>query len=492
MADKTKDELNAGQRAGTAFAAGQAGAAAAAPEAAGTEAMRLGMQALLEGAKKVGHRSIKQAKGNLFEYIESAKLNAALAESGSTYRSVVTEAVGDSHAAADIKIHHQVTKNVTKEVQAKAGSASYVANVRNGLADEKYSGMGRLTSADRIERVREVTERRAKSKSIYADQYKDSAKNLSGEHTYDGHTSGGTTLDEAREAVESPRRFALKMEAKAVGKQAAKAGLAGMATGGLLGGAMSTVKNCYAVKRGQKSSRAAAFSIAVDTSKSAAKGGSVAATGSGVSFVATKIATRASHSGVKVGLKTLSKSNVATGIAAGTIEILIASYGLAKGDITAEQFTQRIGQTGASTLSSLYAGAAAGSLFGPPGAIIGSVAGYMVATQTYQSCIAILQEADLAEEQAERVVQLAHEAIEQLEAQRSEFEEHADKVLGDRREEIERWLNVVDASSLGDDHALGVEALAELAGAFGHTLQLEQFEEFDAFMLASDSGPLVL
>ena len=140
----------------------------------------------------------------------------------------------------------------------------------------------------------------------------------------------------------------------------------------------------------------------------------------------------------------------------------------------------------------MYTGAAAGSVFCPPGAIVGSIVGYIVANQTYDSCVAILREARLAEEEAAIVIRLCYEAIEIMEEQRQAFEEHVDTVLAARRHEAEQCFAVLDAASLQDDPAMIIEALADLAATFGHSLKFARFEDFDAFMLDPNSGPLIL
>lgn len=488
------------ERATAGFAGGQAGAVASASEAAGAEAMRTGMDELRSAAADLGKRGVEQAKGNLFEYVETTKLNAELAESDSIFRAIVSAADGRPHAPSDIDIYHRATGEIVEEVQAKAGSASYVANVRDGLSNEKYQGMQRLTAVDMEPAVRAKLEQRMKSEGIYSDQYRDTLDNLTGELECDGARSGGTTLEEAREAVRNPKTYALKMEMKAVGRQAAKAGAAGAATGGVLGGGIAACKNAYAVYSGDMTKQEAAVSTAKEAGKSAAKGGTVAASGSMVSHIAAKGAEKVGHQGVKCGMKTLSKNNVATAVASALVEIGGATYELGKGQITAEQYVQRIGRTGTATLSGMYTGAAVGTTVGAVagpagmaiGSVVGSVAGYMTATLTYESVIGIFQEADLAEEEAERLMELACEAVHQMELQRREFEAQLDTNLADMCDEVHRCFDVVDAITLENDHSATVGALTTLAGVFGKSLQFERFEDFDSFMMDPNSGPLVL
>ena len=73
----------------------------------------------------------------------------------------------------------------------------------------------------------------------------------------------------------------------------------------------------------------------------------------------------------KGGLATFTQSNVATASAAALIEVGTTVHAYARGELSGAEAAERIGRTGTSTVSGLYAGAAAGMLLGPVGAPLG-------------------------------------------------------------------------------------------------------------------------
>lgn len=491
---------NDSQSSAAGFAGGQAGAAASVSEAAGTEAMREGMEALRKAAQNAGERGVEQAKGNLFEYIETAKLNEELARDGSVFRAIVTAAKDQPHAPSDIDIYNQMTGEVVEEAQAKIGGVSYVANVRDGLSNEKYAGMQRVTASDVAPDVRETLRARLKNAGIYSENYEDTLENLESELRFRDSSSGGTPIDEAREAAEEPNRYAAKMEGKAVGRQAGKAGATGALVGGAVGAGVAVFKNGIGVYNGELTKEEAVKLTAKETGKSAARGGAAGAGGSVLSHAAAKSAGQVGNTGIACGLQTVSKSNVATAIASALVDVGCATYQFGTGNMSAEQYVQRLGRTGTATMSSMYVGAsmgaAAGAIAGPPGAVVGSltgsIVGYMTATLTYESVIGVFQEAEQAQEEAERFARIACDAIQQMEAQRREFEEVLDEALKEKGQEIDRCFDIVEAITLENDHAATVGAICELAGVFGKTLKFERFQDFDTFMLDPESGPLVI
>lgn len=83
------------------------------------------------------------AKGNLFEYIESAKFNRNASTVGSELRAVITDSVGRPHDAADIEILKN--EKVVRQVQAKFSDAKFASSDSIYMQrKDKYAGMQRL------------------------------------------------------------------------------------------------------------------------------------------------------------------------------------------------------------------------------------------------------------------------------------------------------------------------------------------------------------
>jgi hypothetical protein len=462
-----------------ALGAGVAGALGAAADAAATDEAVRGMDALRDVAERLARVGVEQKKGNLFEYIEATRFNVDAARRGVDARAVVTADVGRPHDPADIELVDGVGR-VLRKVQAKA-SKSTTAEVRM-LSESKYDGMDKLVPSDHAETVRRkaalLAERGTRAGPSRA-SLRDTADRATGQLRHGGASSGGTTLDETYQAAEHPQRTSLQLELRSVAQEAAvTAGQAALA-GAVMGGALSVVRETWAVTQGDRDKAEAVGNVAKATAKSSLRSGLVGATSAAVRY-----------GGVKAGVGALTKSNVATASAAALIDVGVTVYAFARGEVAGDVAAERIGRTGCSTLSGVYAGAAAGAVFGPAGAVAGSVVGYMLAGAVYQSCLATLRSGRLAEEEAARVVALCDEAIAALAAERERFEAAVQAHVAANRAALGAHLGALDAALEADDPAAAVVAMADLSSDLGHELKLVGFEEFDRFMTEED-GPLV-
>jgi hypothetical protein len=460
--------------------AGLAGAAAAAREAAAADAMIKGMDLLRRAADSQVKPEILQ--GNLFEYIEAAKFNVDAALKGSDLHAAVTAAEGQPTAAADLVIRRG--SKVVQEVQAKSyrvEDQGDLARLTRALSRKEYDNMQKVTTLEQAEQVRDLAAKRgAMDGSLDQAHYQDTARNVTGQTHYGQVSSGGTSYRESRFAAEHPRLYAAGKEIGQKAIEAGKAGLVAAGTGALVGGAISLVQNSIAVSQGAMSAEEALRNTVTDAVRAGLRGGATGATGAVVRYGAQK-----------AGLQALSKSNVATAVAAGLIEAGVTVYRYAKGEITGEEAVEQMGQTGATTISSIYAGAVAGLAFGPVGAVVGSVAGYLLASNVYQSCVAILQNARLAEAEAARVERLCAEAVVAMQAQRAEFERLLQERLQERAVAFRGCFRALDDSLAAADPAGSSKALADLCALVGVEFQFSTFAEFDAFMTDGDE-PLKL
>lgn len=456
---------------GSRHASGQVGAEAAKPHAEATETMHRGMEAFLEKASATRSVDVGKKKGNLFEYIEAAKFNADAARHRSALRASITDANGSPHAPQDLRLRKG--SDVVAEVQAKSNESA--SDLAYGVAQEKYEGMIRLVPEDGEGHTRELMSQRIEKGTIKAEDYREARSNLQGELKRGEVSSGGTGQHELLEATRDPEGYALKQEARAVAKEAGvNAGLAGGASFvctalycGFLNGAR--------VYRGEMETREAVIDTAKEASKKGGQGALVGAASTGIRYGAAR-----------QGLAHLAQSNVATSVAAATIDLGLTTYDLAKGEITPEEAVQEMGQTTTSTMSGLYAGAAAGAVFGPPGMLIGSTAGYFACSGVYQSCISILEEAELAQEEAKRTLAMCEEACEMLKAQRLELERLVEQVTEARRETFEAHFRSIDSSLRSGNPNEVVSALSNMADTLDENLKYERFEEFDRFMTQSN------
>ena len=247
--------------------------------------------------------------------------------------------------------------------------------------------------------------------------------------------------------------------------------------GFIITGAISGVKNTIIASKGDITFEEALSNTVKDGEKSALRSGVTGVGGTVIRYGATKL-----------GVKALSKSNVAVTVAAGVIDIGASVYSFAQGEITSEELIERIGQTGTCTTCSLYVGAAGGAVLGPIGAVVGSIAGYLIAASIYQSATAIFKEARLAEAEAERVIAMCDVACRIMKEQREEFKRLLELNFKACCAEFDACFAAMDAGLNSNNYELATQSLGDLATFFGKKLQFETFEEFDYFMLNSNSS----
>ena len=151
-----------------------------------------------------------------------------------------------------------------------------------------------------------------------------------------------------------------------------------------------------------------------------------------------------------MGLQTLSKGNVASAVASGLLEAggIVREY--TRGDITAEKVTERLGQTGCTTISGIYIGAATGAALGPVGAAVGSVAGFLLAAMVYQSCMEMFKEARLSRKEAKRLAALGYEAVQLMERERQALEDDLAELSHEQRADIDQYFSAVELALLTD------------------------------------------
>jgi len=403
-------------------------------------------------------------KGFLFEYVETAKFNRNAALSGSHARAEVAGgAKGGGHAPADIEL---IGSGAKKLVQLKASD-----NPR-WLADQavksKYDGMDVLVPKDKADPVNRILAEKGESRRVV------------GELQSGQVTSGGTDKSEVNRATSNPKSYRLAMEAKQIGVEAAQTAAYAAMAAAIVGGALSTISNVRAYLAGKTDARTAAGNVAKDAAVASARGGGAGALGAVVR-----------QFGPRVGLRSLSKSNIATAIASALIEVGSTVYAFAKGKITAEEAAERIGENGCATASGIYLGAGAGAIFGPAGAIAGSIAGYMAMSWAYQSSLALLRRAQLAEEEAARVVALCAEAAQAMEQQREVFEVRVDAWLNRREDAFRTCFAHIDKSLVEGETEAAVTELARLTAMTGKALRFKDFNDFEQFMTQS-RDPLVI
>ena len=448
------------------FAGGQYGSQISINEQQATDAMIKGMEQFNDMVSRVSNKSIAPLRrGHLFEAIIAAKENANNAAAGNAELVKITHLEGRNTDPADLEIFSN--GHLVGQAQAKF-SVRAPDKIVNMIVDPKYEGMDRWIPSNKVKDVREELLRQISSTADpgKAAQLKDALKHLK-EHD--------TTTIEVWAADKSPSAYSTSMEMKFVAREASAAGAQAAIGAAVIGGGISIIKNVISVCNGNISGKQAVCNVASDGGKAAVKGGAVGMGGALVRYGAQK-----------AGIQALVKSNAATAVAAGLIEVGGVVLDFAKGRISSEEAVVKIGENGISSVSGFYSGAVAGMAFGPVGAVVGSMVGYMVASNVYQACSSILQQANLAEVESLRIQSLSVAACEAMRQQREEFEALLEERLSVKRHEFQQCFIQIDSGLSTGSCSETVEGFASLTAMFGKKLKLQSFDEFDDFMKKTD------
>ena len=452
----------------TSFVGSAIGAGLGTSEARASDVLSEGMAALLRRATGSSVDPGK-LKGNLFEYIEAAEYNTNAARAGISVRAKVTADAGRPHDSADV-IFVDDKGRILSRAQMKAGSNEYNTWA---LSDPKYASMQKLVPKDKVDSTRRMAiGNESNPNPTDPRDYGDTAERVQGELKYGDVSSGGTTTTELQNATQNPDRYASRRLLDQFGREAVDTGMKTAGASAVIGWALSAVRNGVAYSKGEIDGKQVVENITKDTVKAGVRGGATGALGVGIRYVA-KLG----------GPKVLARSNVACAVAAWLIETGIAVYQYARGDISGQEAGERIGGTACGTVSNIGIAAVAGTVFGPIGSIVGGIAGYLLSSHVYQSCIAVFRNARLAEEDAERVVALSQQAVEAMRQQRRQIENRLAAYLDKRQERLDRYFDEIDHAILTKQPEDAVQALGGLVSASGLKPLFRDFQEFDRCMI---------
>lgn len=437
-------------------------------------------------------------KGNLFEYIESAKFNKNAANAGATARAIVTDAAGDPHAVADIIIKDQ--GKTVKEIQAKFTqsyskgkdvSAAKSVFAQTGTMNKgwgQYDGMDRLirkqeqynSDGSLLDEAKKISKTRADSQTIYADTYKDVYNHLTDETFYGDVSSGGTTIEEVQIAYDSPEKYSKAFERKQVAAEmkctATNMAKASFVTTGFVSG----VTNMFEVFKDEKELSEALRDIGADAIKSGIRGG---ATG--------VVSTAIRYKGVKAGSTLLSDSTAATVMAGGLIDGGVALYSYANGEITAEELKEQLVDTTAKAATTIYFTKAVGAVLGKAVNPFVPMAVYTTASYVVTCTREIIKSANLNAEEYNRMAAILQESTRTMNAYNEEFKIHIARCEERHRKMLDRLIDSFEYNlETGENYDQAIYSMVKFADEAGISLQHLNFDEFKTAMKSQETFEL--
>lgn len=424
-------------------------------------------------------------KGNLFEYIEAAKFNTKAASVGSGMKAIVTDAVGRITDAADIEIVRE--GKVLEHVQAKFSSSKKAASDSVHMHNDlKYKGMQRLIRKDDnyvdvttgekttlLSKAKSLAQKRSETEgSIYQNQYKDVYENLTDELHYGDITSGGTTLEELKEADKNPVAYSQSFEKRQVIREM-KSSASNMAKASFVTtGIVSGITNMLEVFRDEKKLADAFYDVGADAVKGAVRGG-----------VTGSISAAIRYQGMKAGNELLTDGLASTVMAGGLIDGGVALYSYAKGEIDQKELTEALVDTTAKATTTVYFTKAVTAIMGKSVTPIVPLAVYTTASYVFTAVREIVKNADLAEEEYERMTALLNESTSQMKEYSQQLESYLARCEMNQRLIMSEFLNSFHYNlETGENYDEAIYAISKFAEQVGITLKHLDFDEFGEAM----------
>lgn len=280
----------------------------------------------------------------------------------------------------------------------------------------------------------------------------------------------GVTLEEAIQARVDPTSFVQKETARNIHNSATHAAK----TAFIVGGTVSIAKNIYAVACEDKSTSEAAVDVVQDSAV-------LGATAYGITATATTASLLLRHSKKEL-LRRAGNTSLPTMLTTASLEIgkSISSY--AKGEITAEELLENLGEKGASSVAAAY-GASVGTVLLPGvGSVVGGMIGYTISNMLYSSTLETLRSARLSHQRRLEIEAFCEDAI--FQAARYQEEITRASAIAKKNRDIfyEDYFNTFSDCIVEGDYETAYASIGRLADSLGIKVGFETFEAFDEFM----------
>lgn len=459
---------------------------------AGTDITKLNGDMFIDEALRRKNVNFEQAKGNLFEYIESAKLeqNMANAGKGTLQYRPVTDAKAKwggrqrPHDPADFIIAHQGKVTI--------GQAKYNNSARKAaenLTNPKYANMQRIAPADQVPAVRQaILDMKAKGQ-ISAKAADDALANLSANGLTDkatGISSGGTTTKEIQNfkgkngkiSQAKVKRYVEEVKSKQYRLEIAGGIKNGAKSAALMTGVVESVTNFAAFVNGKKDLQTAVKDAGESTAKATVYGG---ASGG----LSAWIRTLAVDGKIPLG-KIFKKGDMATVLANGVIDSGIAIWKYIDGKISSKQLADELQGTAVNAAATIYFTQAAQIAFGATNLFV-PMAVYTVASFVVSNTRAVIRQHRLNAEKYNKLADLYEEAAAAMAVYRQQLEAELETYLAKKRYMLQYFMNNVDSCMQNEESPERLIAvLSCFATNLGTELKYANFSEFTKMMQSDE------
>lgn len=300
-----------------------------------TEVSKVAYDSLRIEAERVQNTPYYFSRGNLFEFIEGAKVKVAAAERGKVFNyEPVNAGRGLYQSPDDLSVFYN------------GGKWCFQAKVSNdpewiidAFSKEKYRGMARITTSDMYKPVKSLLEQKLRNGTITKEEY-DTLKNLK-PGFYDPETGAmaGTSNAELYSLQGTDGKVDLVKLENYIRTQQNKAFLnecinntkAVTLTSTIVGCVFSSAQNFYKYFKEEQDIKTTAKNIGLDTAKAAGHG-----------LLSSSIANGIKYVGYKTGTFFLRENVNALVMANGAIDLGKAFYHFKKGQLSYNDFLHNV------------------------------------------------------------------------------------------------------------------------------------------------------
>ena len=459
------------------------------PVQTGSDTAMESMGELLYKAGKVTNVGFEQSKGNLFEYIEAAKLQTKIANRGELFdRNPVTDlpesrgGYGGHTAPDDFRM--QKAGRIVGRGQAKYNNNPRMA--AENFVNPKYMDMQRIAPIDQLKDIENCLDQMAADGEISRAAYQNALQNLQRNGLTDpdsGISSGGTTTAELQKLRGADNRVSQKAvkqyAARFEGKQFARevgATVSNMAVAaGVTTAIVSGVRNSFEVFQNKKTFDKALAEVGGDTAAGAVRGGETGVLSATLRWT-----------GKKAGIPVLSDSTAATVMAGGLIDGGASLYAYAKGEISGKELQAELTDTTIKSVSTVYFTKAVALTLGAANPFI-PMAIYTAATYMVSCTRSILEQAKLNAEEADRMTAILKETTRLTREYHRQLNDFMQRYEARQKAQLNGLLNAFDVLANGDtQYERAVYAILTYSNQTGLALQHADFGTFKAAMCSDE------
>ena len=455
----------------------------------GTEKAIEGMELFKWKAVRLENVGFEQSKGNLFEYIENAKLQRNLANKGfKAEKNFLTDApkdrMGYSENTAPDDFRFMKNGRIIGQGQAKYNNNPHQASVN--FTNPKYTDMQRIAPIDQMDAIRECLDKMVSKGEISTEAYENAVNNLQYQGLMDPNTkisSGGTTTTEIRSlcgddgkvSIDAVKKYAMHFEYKQYAKEVITTVGNSTAVHAVTRGIVSGVENAFDVLNDRKKLNEALKDIGVDVVKGAARGG---ATG----FISSIL-----HiGGTKAGVPVISDSTSATVIAGSIIDGGGAVYAYTKGEISAEELSEELKSTTVKATATIYFTKTLANVIKTSNPFV-SIAIYSVAGYIVSASREIINNAKLSTQEHRRATELLEESTKLMKEYHQRMNDQMEQYEQKQRQLLQSFLNDFEYNVLtGENYDNAIWSIINFANQTGIALEYVDFDEFRDVMMTDE------